>query len=170
MTSLFPHAPYAEDQSRAHEILYLHVIRAAAMMGSGIAMLTAPVSLLVSRYRHNTPFDQPTFIPRLLIHAGRGIVIGSVLGGLMTWGRMRGKEEIEWQDRSWRILENKGEVNTDWWTIDGAAIGAVAGVFLARGGRLPMSVTRSAVGGAGIGMNAGVNYMFYSFNNGRKPA
>lgn len=89
----------------------------------------------------------------------------------MTWGRMHGKEEVEWQDRSWRLLENKGEVQTDWWSFDGAAVGAVAGALAARRGKMPVGLATATLGGAGVGMNAGVGYMIYSFAAlGRQPA
>ncbi|KAF2116755.1 hypothetical protein BDV96DRAFT_645166 [Lophiotrema nucula] len=170
MTSLFPHPPYAEDQPQSHAILYLHVARAAAMGGSFIGVTTAPASLLVSRYRHQTPFNFSTLAPRLLRHSGRGLAIGAVAGGLMTYGRMMGREEIEWQDRSWRLLENKGEVYTDWWTIDTAAIGAVAGLVAARRGAIPLGAGTAALGGAGLGMATGVGYMISTYARGRTPA
>ncbi|KAF2017317.1 hypothetical protein BU24DRAFT_420356 [Aaosphaeria arxii CBS 175.79] len=170
MTSLFPHAAYAEDQVSSHAILYLHVTRAAAMMGSFISLITAPTSLLASRYRHKTPFTFTTLVPRLFTHSARGIVLGSVAGVLMTYGRMRGKEEIEWQDRTWRLLENKGEVATDWWVFDGAAAGAVVGALGVRRGRIPVGLSTGVLGGAGIGSSAGVAYMISSYARGRKPA
>jgi hypothetical protein len=39
---------------------------------------------------------------------------------------MKGKEEIEWQDRSWRILGNKGLLEYDDWYalfVVGTAVG-----------------------------------------------
>ncbi|KAF2646995.1 hypothetical protein K491DRAFT_615504 [Lophiostoma macrostomum CBS 122681] len=173
MTSLFPHAAYAEDQHSAHAILYLHVTRAAAMAGSFLSLITAPVSALVwparSLASHKLPFAT-ALLPRLLIHSSRGLVVGSIAGVLMTWGRMRGKEEIEWQDRSWRLLENEGEKRTDWWTFGGTSVGAVAGLLAARRGRIPVPVGRAALGGAGVGMNAGIAYMVYSYAAWREPA
>lgn len=171
MTSLFPHPPYAEDQLYAHEILYLHVVRAAAMAGSFIPLFTAPASLLVSRYRHSNPISTANLLPRLLTHSARGLVLGSVFGVVATWGRMLGRTEIEWQDRAWRLLENKGEVDTDWQASGGAAAGAVAGLLAARRGKIPVGMGTTAIlGGAGIGMNVGMGYMFYTFANGRVPA
>ena len=98
--------------------------------------------------------------------------MGTVFGFVSVWGRMRGREEIEWKDRAWRLLENKGELRTDWWTVGGAATGAVAGVLALRRGRIPVELTASTgmLGSAGVGMNAGVGYMFWSYANGRVPA
>ncbi|KAF2708319.1 hypothetical protein K504DRAFT_468661 [Pleomassaria siparia CBS 279.74] len=172
MTSLFPHTPYAEDQPLSHSILYLHVVRAAAMTGSFIPLFTVPVSLLASRYRNNTLSIATNFLPRLLTHSARGIVGGTMFGIVATWGQMRGRAEIEWQDRSWRLLENKGEVDTDWWASGGAAVGAVAGITALRRGMMPVGVNigKAVLGGAGAGMNVGIAYMVYTFATGRKPA
>jgi hypothetical protein len=83
---------------------------------------------------------------------------------------MRGRTEIEWQDRSWRLLENKGEVDTDWWASGGAAAGAVAGILATRRGKIPVGLgTGMAVlGSMGLGMNMGVGYMFYTFASGTR--
>jgi hypothetical protein len=88
----------------------------------------------------------------------------------MTWGRMRGREDVEWKDRSWRILENNGEVKTDWVTLGGAGAGAVAGLVAARRGSVPMTVGPAVFGGAGVGIASGVPYMIASFAMGRKSA
>jgi hypothetical protein len=168
MTSLFPHPQYAEDQPNAHAILYLHVMRASAMSFSFLSLFGAPISLLASRLRHQ-PVNVNTVLSRVLANSGRGLVLGTVAGALMTWGRMRGKEEIEWQDRSWRLLENKGEVDTDWETIAATGAGAAAGVIAARRGIVPVRVGTAALGGAGIGLSSGVLYMFGTYVAGRKP-
>lgn len=39
---------------------------------------------------------------------------------------MWGREDIEWKDRSWRLLENKGQLECDDWTYAGMAVGVVA--------------------------------------------
>lgn len=169
MTSLFPHPPYAEDQPYARSILYAHVMRASAMSFSFLSLFQLPASLISSRYRKQ-PINYSTLFARTLRTSGRGLVFGTVAGAAMTCGRMRGKEEIEWQDRSWRILENAGEVKTDWVTLGGAGVGAVAGVVAARRGAVPATVSNAALGGAGAGFAAGVPYMIASFASGRKPA
>jgi fermentation-respiration switch protein FrsA (DUF1100 family) len=88
----------------------------------------------------------------------------------MTWGRMRGREDVEWQDRSWRLLENEGEKRTDWWTLGGTSAGAIAGLLAARQGRISVPVGRAFLGGAGVGMNTGIAYMIYSYAAWREPA
>ena len=88
----------------------------------------------------------------------------------MTWGRMRGREDIEWKDRSWRLLENEGEVVTDWWVLGGGVAGAVGGLVRARRGVLPVTRGTAVVGGAGLGAaGAGVGYMVSSYMRWREP-
>lgn len=169
MTSLFPHPPYAEDQPNAHAILYLHVLRASAMTFSFLSLPLTGVSLLASRLRHQ-PINMTTALSRTLTNSGRGLVLGAVAGVAMTWGRMRGREDIEWQDRSWRLLENKGEVDTDWETVGAMGAGVLAGVVAARRGMLSVSVGRAALGGAGVGLGSGVLFMVGTYAAGRKPA
>lgn len=102
--------------------------------------------------------------------SGRSLILGTVAGAGMVWGRMRGKEDIEWKDRSWRILENKGEVQTDWVTLGGASAGAVVGLLAARRGAIPASAGNALLGGAGLGMATGVPFMIGTFATGRKPS
>jgi hypothetical protein len=169
MDSMFKKEQYAEDQKNARSILYLHVARASAMSLAFVSVVGVPISLLVSRNRQ-PKVDQKSLIARSILYSGRGLVLGVAGGALMTWGHMRGREEIEWQDRAQRILDNKGEVQTDWETLGAASVGAVAGVVAARRGALPVSVTQAALGGAGIGSSSGVLYMLGSFAAGRQPA
>lgn len=71
-------------------------------------------------------------------------------------GRMWGREEIEWKDRSWRLLENKGQLEVDDWTYVGILGGAVASARL-RG-------WRGKIGGIGLGSVAGtVGYMGWRY-------
>jgi hypothetical protein len=177
MTSLFPHPPYAEDQPYAHTVLYLHTARAGAMMGTFIGLLTAPTSHLVSRYRQKTPTStskflvNPSLLPRLLTHSSRGLILGALFGAGATYGRMMGRDEIEWQDRTWRLLENKGEVDTDWAALGGSGVGALMAGVAVRKGALPgMGMSRAVLGGTGVGMATGVMYMIGTFAAGRKPA
>jgi len=180
MTSLFPHPPYAEDQPSAHTILYLHTTRAGAMAGTFIALLTAPTAHLVSQYRYpkssptvvSTTHTAPTFLlNRVLTHSSRGLLLGALFGAAATFAHMRDREEIEWQDRTWRLLENKGEVRTDWVALGGSGVGALmAGEAIRRGLVVGMSGRMAVFGGAGLGMATGVGYMVSTYVRGRKPA
>lgn len=64
---------------------------------------------------------------------------------------MWGREEIEWQDRSWRLLENNGQVECDDFTYAGMTGGALA--MAMRGQGLGW---RGAVGGMGMGSVVGM--------------
>jgi len=73
--------------------------------------------------------------------------------------RMLGREEIEWQDRSWRLIESKGQVECDDWTYSGMAVGAMA--FAIRGKALGW---RGAVGSVGLGSIGGMlGYMGWRY-------
>ena len=72
--------------------------------------------------------------------------------------RMWGREDIEWRDRAWRLLENKGQVEVDNWGVVGAAVGGV-GVWARKG---VGTSWRMRVGGVGMGSTVGVvGYMIW---------
>lgn len=109
-------------------------------------------------------------LAQTLRSSGRAAVIGIAVGAIATWGRMRGREEIEWQDRSWRVLENEGEVKTDWITIAGSGAGAAAAALAARRGAIMMGMGEALLGGVGAGSSVGTPYMIATFAAGRKSA
>ena len=45
-------------------------------------------------------------------------------------GRMKGREEVEWQDRSWRLLGNRGQQELDLWGYGGGVAGGLGWVVL----------------------------------------
>lgn len=67
---------------------------------------------------------------------------------------MRGKEEIEWQDRSWRLLANKHQEQVDNWTTTGELLGMTAIITrdARRGAHLKaLQGAIRVIGGAGAG-------------------
>jgi len=76
--------------------------------------------------------------------------------------RMRGREEIEWQDRSWRLLENKGQVECDDWTYGGMALGAIASVT-----KRGASGWKGAIGKFGAGGVLGM-FLYVGWRHGIK--
>jgi hypothetical protein len=151
MSRFFPQAEYAEDQPYAHTILTTHVLTRGFQAGS---LVSLPIAGALSFYRHRNPLPRPSFTTTLLRSTGRGAVIGTGLLGVALVRRMWGREEIEWQDRSWRLLGNKGQVECDDWTYGGMAAGLVGGVKGLRG----------VIGGLGIGSVVGmVGYMGWRY-------
>jgi len=78
-------------------------------------------------------------------------------------GRMWGRSEIEWQDRSWRLLENKGQLECDDWTYPAMGLSAVGAVAMRQ-------TPRMALGTMGLGSVVGMmGYMGwrYGINGGK---
>ncbi|KAJ4255507.1 hypothetical protein NW762_009502 [Fusarium torreyae] len=164
MSRFFPHAPYAEEQPLARTILTTHVIVRTITLNTIIATGITATRQLIPYFRPKTP-SALAFTPRLLRSASTGTVAALGIGALMTFGRMNGREEIEWQDRSWRLLENKGQLENDDWTVIGAGVGAFIGANAAKG-----LSWRGAVGGMGLGTVGGMlGYMAWRYGvNGGK--
>lgn len=141
MSRYFPHTAYAEDQPLSHTILTIHVLTRAVTTGAvlgagmygvrqGLLPLILPSSPASTAPKPNparlatataAPFQQRFF-------RATGVTTLWTLGivGLGTAARMWGREEIEWQDRSWRLLEHQGQLETDDWTYGGMVAGAAA--------------------------------------------
>lgn len=169
MTSLFlPHPAYAEEQPYARTILTFHALRSGFAGGATISVFTAVIHSLFSGFRCKQPLSLGSFGRTALLHSARGTPAGTLLAGIGLWPHMRAKEEIEWQDRAWRLLENQGQVECDWWLLGGAAVGAVAAPRLLgreagdlvgralRGKNKTINTGSAVVGGAGLGGVAGM--------------
>ena len=73
--------------------------------------------------------------------------------------RMNGRSEIEWQDRSWRLLENQGQMEVDDWSLAGTAVGGLAAAVQQGGGGW-----KAVMGKTGLGSIAGVvGYMGWRY-------
>ncbi|KAF5023138.1 hypothetical protein F66182_4794, partial [Fusarium sp. NRRL 66182] len=128
MSRFLPHSSYAEEQPLAHTILTGHVIVRTVTLNTIIASGIATSRHLIPFLRPRTTSAVPlSLTPRLIRAASTGTVAALGMGALVTLGRMRGREEIEWRDRSWRLLENQGQLETDDWTLVGAGVGAFVG-------------------------------------------
>lgn len=141
MNTLFSQAQYEEDQQYAHEILTLHVLSRGYAMGAFASVVPVYASRF-TRYRLSLP---------------KSATIGSLIGiGAMTLalrGRMTDRTEIEWQDRSWRILQNQSQVKTDWTMLGGAVVGAAVGATRTS---FPHSRVWMITGGASLGAAVGL--------------
>ncbi|KAJ1555648.1 hypothetical protein HK405_015108 [Cladochytrium tenue] len=151
MNRVFATRDLTEDQDNAHLILHLHVASRSAMLLSAVGSVAAVGAATAAAVRR-----RPALLFRRLAryNAAAAVLGPAALGPLMTEGRMRGRAEIEWQDRSWRILLNRGQNAMD----TGSAVGAVVGAAVVPA-LLPASLgvgTLTAVlAGAAIGNLAG---------------
>ncbi|MCJ1237201.1 hypothetical protein MMC14_005186 [Varicellaria rhodocarpa] len=156
MSRLFPHSEYAEDQPLAHTLLATHVIYRGFQSGAVLGLLTGAVRCIPLLRSTSTPAATLWPLARSLSErstgVGAAIGAGSMLVGLPA--RMWGRQEIEWKDRSWRLLENKGQMEVDDWSLVGTVAGAViAATAQEKGTSLGW---RSVVGGSGMGSLVGV--------------
>ncbi|KAI0550839.1 hypothetical protein F4679DRAFT_194967 [Xylaria curta] len=170
MSRYFPHPAYAEDQPLARTILITHVETRAVTTGTIIGAGILGVREALQRFRKTTTPPSTPITPRSQLYlraAGVSTLwtVGIVSLGLV--GRMWGREEIEWKDRSWRLMENKGQLETDDWTYGGMVAGLAATVLLKR----PVGWA-TIVGSVGAGSVAGmVGYMGWRYGvyGGKHP-
>lgn len=165
MSDLFPHTPYTEDQPLSKTILTTHVLRSGATAG---AILSLPISAALLLFTKPPASATPTAplaarLPRMLLTASaRGTLVGTALSGAMLAARMNGRERIEWQDRAWRLRENRGQTEADWWLLGGGTAGALAG--WARRASVGSRVGTAVVGGTGLGLVVGtVGYLGWRY-------
>ena len=123
MTTIFPQSAYAEDipMPTAYGILTSHVLmRGFATTGVVGALLPLVASPL------RTWLGRPSPLP-LLSRVVRGAAVGAIGGtafcAISLVGLMYGQPEIGWQDRSWRLRENQGQIAGDYGILGGAAAG-----------------------------------------------
>jgi hypothetical protein len=150
MSRFFRHPGYAEDQPLSHTILTTHVLTRGFQAGALMGPLAAVPWYFLRR---------PTLslAPTLLRSVGVGSLFGTGLLSLGLAARMWDKEPIEWADRSWRLLENKGQVEVDDWSYGGAVLGAAAATLAGTN-----MGWRGVLGGTGLGSLVGVGgYMVY---------
>lgn len=144
-THYLPHPPYAESQPYAHLILTTHVLSRGFQSGALLG------SLLGTARHLATHRSTALLLPPLLRSTALGGALGVAAMAVAVPVRMWGREEIEWRDRSWRLLGNRGQVECDVYSAVGAVVGAGAVGAGKRGGGW-----RGMVGGAGLGGWVGV--------------
>lgn len=92
-----------------------------------------------------------------------------MFGILAVEGRMFGRDDIEWKDRSYRLLANKGQIEVDDWNFIGGALGAV---FAVKRVRPSATMIQKVVAGTGLGTVAGTLGDMgwrYGVNGGKWP-
>lgn len=165
MSRYFPHPAYAEDQPLSKTILTVHVLTRAVTTGTVIGTGVFGAQELVRRVRKR-PSPLVPRPQRFLRTTGASTLwaLGILSVGLA--GRMWGRGEIEWKDRSWRLMESKGQLETDDWTYGGMAAGLAASALARPGGWV------GVVGAVGTGSFAGMlGYMGwrYGVHKGKFP-
>jgi len=166
MSRFYPHTEYPEDQPFSRTILTVHVLSRGYLVGSMIGFGVGTTAHLAALYksRHASSSDSPIsplsrpLSLRLLRSAGLGAFIGLAVLSVGLPAQMYAKEDIEWKDRSWRLLENKGQVETDDWIGVGAlaGLGGVLSPAVAKKyGGLHVLGWRGVIGGAALGTLGG---------------
>ncbi|RPA99076.1 hypothetical protein L873DRAFT_1807293 [Choiromyces venosus 120613-1] len=145
MDRFLPHPTYAEDQPYAHTILTAHVLHRGANFGVLLGALYGGARFGLSPHARKLPL-----ISSVVRASGVGVVVATGIAAVALSGRMYGRQEVEWQDRSWRLLENKAQNRIDEWSASGALVGGVLG-SVKKGLGL-----RGIAGSAGIGSIAGI--------------
>ncbi|KAF7198536.1 hypothetical protein HII31_00275 [Pseudocercospora fuligena] len=160
MSRFFPHSPYAEEQPYSHTLLYSHVLYRGFQTGVTLGLGSIALQSAYGYVRGRSSIPRAAFLPT----TGRWALITTALMVPATYGRMYGREEIEWQDRSWRLLENKGQVETDDWSLVGTLAGAAASLRQSAWKETGTTRTLRIAGGAGIGSMVGVaGYMVWRY-------
>jgi len=160
MSRFFPHPSYAEEQPLSKTILTTHVltraVQAGSLVGTGVGVSLITLRRFKVLSSHIPPL--PAYVT-LLRSTGVGAVVGL---GILAVGlpvRMWGREEIEWQDRSWRLGANKGQIECDDWTYAGMLAGAAAVGLKGKG-----LGWKGAFGGIGAGSVIGMlGYMGWRY-------
>jgi hypothetical protein len=145
LSSIVPRAEYAEDQAYYKSILTTHVLyrgfQSGAVLGVGIGFARA----LILRRRGN-PIKYPSTLLRSM---GVWGITGTALMVVGLPIMMMNKENIEWRDRSYRLLANQPQEEVDNWTLAGSALGGIATV--ARGTTTGPGAWKMVLGGIGAG-------------------
>ncbi|KAK9351483.1 hypothetical protein V1523DRAFT_416678 [Lipomyces doorenjongii] len=154
MSRFFPHTPYAEDQPLHRTILTTHVLYRGFQAGAIGGIMNGMVRSLVTTIRTGSSSTMFAGWSALQRSTGIGSVVGLGAMVVILPLRMWGKTEIEWKDRSWRLLENKGQMAVDDWSLSGAVLMPLY-MFMRKhnGERLGWKM---AMGRAGIGSTAGI--------------
>lgn len=136
MDFLFTTTDAAEELTSAKAVLTIHVVHRGYNLGTFVGLGSALAVTAVKAIRGTTPklvagLLSPT-VGRLLRYSARGSLGGLAFGALAVTGRMWGRDLIEWQDRSWRLLNHAGQTQTDHWSLAGMAVGGAGAALLVK--------------------------------------
>ncbi len=160
MSRLWPHTAYAEDQPYAHSILTVHVLTRAIQSGAIVGAGLSSTIFVLRNLNVLKPSIPPAAFTRTLLRStGVGAVAATALLAVGLPLRMRGREDIEWRDRNWRLLENQGQLECDDWTYPAMTLGGVVAAS-----KSSVLGWRGVAGGVGAGSVLGmVGYMGWRY-------
>ena len=164
MSRYFPHSDYAEDQPYARTILTAHVLDRGFQTGAIFGLLTGSIRSLIRKQ---------ALAKTVLLPTGYGAIIGTASMVPALAVRMYGREDIEWKDRSWRLLENEGQMEVDDWSSVGFVAGVVATARREAGRQVRAGRWVRLAGGAALGECVGImGYMVwrYGVHGGKWPS
>lgn len=154
----------------SHTILTAHVLYRGFQTG---AIVGQSLKLARSLFTKSALLLNETMLASTLRSTGVGALTGTALMIPGVYMRMYGREEIEWKDRSWRLLESESQKAVD----DCSGIGTVVGALFGARQILSHESTRTkafkVAGGAGVGSIAGVVvYLgwWYGLKGSERPA
>jgi hypothetical protein len=153
MSRFFPHTDYAEDQPMSHTILTTHVLYRGFQTG---AIVGQSLKLARSLFTKSAILHSETILASTLRSTGVGALTGTALMVPAVYMRMYGREEIDWKDRSWRLLESKSQKAVDDCSGIGTAVGALFGARQIVSHQSTRTEVFTVAGGAGVGSIAGV--------------
>ncbi|KAK9473652.1 uncharacterized protein V1510DRAFT_406655 [Dipodascopsis tothii] len=153
MDRFIPQADYAEDQPMSRLVLYTHTMHRGFTMGGFIGALVgvARVSKLwyTTKAQSSATVTKSLLTSRVLGSSAIGSLCGVGTLAVMTYAQMWGREQIEWQDRSWRLLHNRGQNRADRWSVVASAASAAA-VLATRSTGIAQSPWKALLGTAAL--------------------
>ncbi|KAJ3104009.1 hypothetical protein HDU96_009073 [Phlyctochytrium bullatum] len=133
MNRVFEVAEMTEDQQHSKVILHLHVTSRCILLSSAALSSLSVLASLLTRRSAKWPLFKG--IARSQTAA---TLVGLGAGPVLTEVRMQGTQEIEWQDRAWRLLNSQSQIEVDEFAGTGMAVGA--GMALLIGGIVPRTL------------------------------
>ncbi|KAB8072624.1 hypothetical protein BDV29DRAFT_202241 [Aspergillus leporis] len=141
LSNLWPHTEYAEDQPFPKLILTTHVLHRGFQTGAALGSTTGLIRAALLAYKPTAPSKLYTkfIVPQgstpatlLMRSTGMGAAIGLGSMAIILPLYMGKRKPVEWQDRSWRLLEHRGQLEVDDWSVVGAVLGLTGTVVIAR--------------------------------------
>jgi hypothetical protein len=155
MSRFFPHSLYAEDQPLARTLLTAHVLYRGFQSGAALGLFYGTSRVLVRDFRQGIRTALVGGWPAIQRSTGVGSLIGI---GILAIGlplQMAGKEEIEWKDSSWRLLESQGQLAVDDWTLAGTLVGLGSSALSRRQPAVPLG-WKMVLGRGALGSTVGL--------------